>query len=191
MRYRNPEFIPVSEPVDVWDVLRNSEEDEFMDQDDYKTILQTIENNLHSKGSGKRNINMGTLRSTDSSARSSMDPNPSSHGDIVISPEHPLWDVARAHAAEMRTWPINNPHAKAPPPYIRPTVHAYLTEATDKGKGKGEIILHREPWNRRARRVYRGEERARSRSGSPSSSDHPSMPELDAPGDGEQELIEV
>ena len=207
MRYRNPELIPVSEPVDVWDVLRNSEENEFMDQDDYKTILQTIENNLHSKGSGKRNINMGysersavaraaaagdiTLRSTDSSARSAMDPNPSSHGDIVIPPEHPLWDVARAHAAEMRTWPINNPHAKAPPPYIRPTVHAYLTEATDKGKGKGEIILHREPWNRRARRVYRGEERARSRSGSPSSPVHSSMPELEAPDNGVQEIIEA
>ena len=133
---------------------------------------------------------MCTLRSTDSSARSSADPNPSSHGDILISPEHPLLDVARAHAAEMRT-PINDPHAKAPPPYILPSVHAYLADTSDKGKGKGKIILHREPWNRRARRVYRGDEVARSRSASPASSAHASMPELVASTDGEQGLVAV
>ena len=65
-----------------------------------------------------------TLRSAGSSARSSIDPNPSSDAEI--------WAAARARAAEMRTWPINNPDgtigllpgagpavAKSPPPHIR------------------------------------------------------------------------
>ena len=203
---QNPALVPFSEPVDIWDVPRDQEE-QILDKEDYKTIFQTIENNLRFKGAGKRNFDKGYTersavaraaaagdvmpRSTDSSARSSMDPNLSSHGTIVISPEHPLWNVVRIHAAEMRTRPIDNPHAKAPPPHIRPAIHPYLTEATDKEKGKGEIISHREPWNRRARRVYCGEERARSRSASPSSPGHSSMPELETPENGEQELSEV
>ena len=103
---------------------------------------------------------MAVLRSDDSSARSSADPNPSSH-------------------------------AITTPPYILPPVHAYLADTSDKGKGKGETILHREPWNRRARRVYQGDDVARPRSASPASSDHASMPELDASDDGEQEIIEA
>ena len=99
-------------------------------------------------------------------------------------------DVARAHAANMITWPIHNPHAKATPPHIQPFVHAYLAQPPDKGKGKGEVTLHREPWNRRGRLVYRGDEVAQSRPASPAGSDHASMPELVASDDG-QELIEV
>ena len=183
--------MPFAEPTDVRDKLRNPEGYEFLSREDYTTILQNIESNLEFKGSGKRHVNLAVLESDDSSARSSTDPNPSSRRDDVVPPQHPLMDVARAHAADMRAWPIHNPPDKATPPHIQPSVHAYLAQTPDKGKGKGEITLQREPWNRRARRVYRGDEVAQSRPASPAGSDHASMPELVASNGDEQELIEV
>ena len=129
-----------------------------------------------------------TLRSAGSSARSSIDPNPSSDAEI--------WAAARARAAEMRTWPINDPDgtvgllpgagravAKAPPPYIRQTLHEFLNEDEHKGKGKGK----RSPWDR-ARRVFRGDQQSSSPSTSPA---HSSMPSLEEPDRAEQEIVHV
>ena len=162
----------------------------FLTQDDYGKILTALENNLYVNGGGKRCVSIDARRSDDGSARSSIDPNPSSRGNEMTLHDPHIWDVVRAHAAEMITWPINNPPATAPPPYHIPNVHAY-PEMPDKGKGKGTRTLHREPWNRRGRGVYRGDAVApRSRTASPASSAHPSMPDIDLTGNGE-ELIEV
>ena len=125
MRYRDASLEPFGEPADVWDKLRNPDVDVFLTKEDYHKILTALENNLRSKGAGRHNVNPSARCSDDGSARSSVDPNPSSHNIEMTVDDECIWDIAHAHAADMLTWDINSPPTTAPPPYNIPNVHAY------------------------------------------------------------------
>ena len=77
MRYRDPAMSTYGEPDDVWDKVVNPNDDAFLTKADYEKILLALQNNIHAKGEGKRNVNLRAFRHQD---------------------DQRIWDMAQARA---------------------------------------------------------------------------------------------